>query len=385
LEQLIRAREATYEEQVRAFEARARELGEPATLTVRHLQRLASGQRSGERANPSTRRVMRELFGHSLDVLLGPPATDPAAPATTPAAARAGTVELTSHKFIPIPLAAEAVASVCADPRFEPVECDWLPAHRAELPSELGRCTATVFPYGVLVAHVVEQRRFGSLAELAVWRDRSYPATRQHVSELISQRWPQVTAPPAYVLSTYWITDPPWPSQALDTALRILCAPATLLDRRGGLTDEQLLCVAEVAEHERFREGFDHPEIEAFGMTGVAIGYASWSGVSYFPMAPERAITSEEMAGFETVVQGLWCYTNRIAEEVEAGGDPVVPPEYGWRFLRACHSRLTTARPQETGQLRVMKDAILSTSRLPTQLLDAHAVLRDLDHFSQRR
>lgn len=73
LERLIREREATYEEQVRAFEKLARELREPATLTVRHLQRLASGERSGERANPSTRRVMRELYGHPLDTLLGPP------------------------------------------------------------------------------------------------------------------------------------------------------------------------------------------------------------------------------------------------------------------------------------------------------------------------
>lgn len=384
LEQLIRAREATYEETARAFEAQAREMGEPATLTVRHLQRLASGERAGDRANPSTRRVMRELFGHSLEVLLGPPG-NPATAATALPTARVCAVEVTSHKFIPIPLSGDVVASVCTDPRFEAVECDWLPAHRAELSSELGPCTATVFPYGVLVAHVVEQRQFGSLAELAVWRDRSYPAAREHVFELVHERWPQIIDPPAYVLSTYWVDDPPWPGNALDTALRILCAPATLLDRRAGLTDEQLLCAAAAAEQQRFREGFDHPEIEAFGMTGVAIGYASWSGVSYFPMAPERAITSQEMATFETVVQGLWCYTNRIAEEIEAGEDPVVPDEYGWRFLRACHSRLTTARPQETGQLRVMKDAILATSRLPTQLLDAHAALRDLDHFSRRR
>ena len=81
LEQLIRQGEATYEEQVRAFEQRARELGEPATLTVRHLQRLAAGERSGERANPSTRRVMRKLFGYALDELLQPPVPDAGSPA----------------------------------------------------------------------------------------------------------------------------------------------------------------------------------------------------------------------------------------------------------------------------------------------------------------
>lgn len=73
LEQRIWEREATYEEQVTEFMTLARKLKEPATLSVRHLQRLAAGQRSGDRATPSTRRVMREMFGHSLDELLGPP------------------------------------------------------------------------------------------------------------------------------------------------------------------------------------------------------------------------------------------------------------------------------------------------------------------------
>ncbi|WP_300007467.1 hypothetical protein [Pseudonocardia sp.] len=78
LEQRIWDREATYEEQVAEFMALARKLNEPATLSVRHLQRLAAGQRSGERATPSTRRVMRQLYGNSLDDLLGPPARVPA-------------------------------------------------------------------------------------------------------------------------------------------------------------------------------------------------------------------------------------------------------------------------------------------------------------------
>jgi hypothetical protein len=81
LEQLIRQSEATYEEHVRAFERQAQDLEEPATLTLRHLQRLAAGERSGDRANPSTRRVMRALFGHSLDELLQPPTAEPAVPA----------------------------------------------------------------------------------------------------------------------------------------------------------------------------------------------------------------------------------------------------------------------------------------------------------------
>lgn len=77
LQQLIWQREATYEEQVDEFMKLARQLKEPATVSVRHLQRLASGERSGERATPSLRRVMRQLYGHSFDELLDPPQPDP--------------------------------------------------------------------------------------------------------------------------------------------------------------------------------------------------------------------------------------------------------------------------------------------------------------------
>lgn len=84
-------------------------------------------------------------------------------------------------------------------------------------------------------------------------------------------------------------------------------------------------------------------------------------------------------------MQALWCYTNMISEVIENGNDPIVPESYGWRFLRACLSRLTAARPRETGQQRMMKDAILNTSRLTTQLVDAHTILRDMAQLAGRR
>jgi tetratricopeptide (TPR) repeat protein len=73
LEQLIRQGDATYEETCERYERLARRLGEDSTLSVRHLQRLAYGERSGQRSTPSTRRVMRQLFGYSMQQLLGPP------------------------------------------------------------------------------------------------------------------------------------------------------------------------------------------------------------------------------------------------------------------------------------------------------------------------
>jgi hypothetical protein len=73
LEQLVWQREKTYDEQVAEFDAVARRMSESASMGTRHLQRLAAGEKEADRATPSTRRVMREMYGHSLDDLLGPP------------------------------------------------------------------------------------------------------------------------------------------------------------------------------------------------------------------------------------------------------------------------------------------------------------------------
>jgi tetratricopeptide (TPR) repeat protein len=73
LEQLIQQRDATYEELSAQYEKLARRMDEKSTMSARHLQRLAYGERQGQRSTPTTRRVMREMFGHALEDLLGPP------------------------------------------------------------------------------------------------------------------------------------------------------------------------------------------------------------------------------------------------------------------------------------------------------------------------
>jgi hypothetical protein len=61
LEYLVRQRDRTYEELIDDFDLTAREMKERATLTTRHLRRLASGERSG--TTPVTRRVLQQMFG----------------------------------------------------------------------------------------------------------------------------------------------------------------------------------------------------------------------------------------------------------------------------------------------------------------------------------
>lgn len=82
LEFLIRQREQTYVEIAADFVQTARRLGERgATLSARHLRRLASGERLS--AMPLTRRVLREMFGRSAEELFGPYVAQPE-PVTLP-------------------------------------------------------------------------------------------------------------------------------------------------------------------------------------------------------------------------------------------------------------------------------------------------------------
>src|SRR3954453_4361783 len=72
LEELLWQCNYTYEELAGQFVRRAREAGENATITPRHLARLAHGERAGARPNPSTGRGLETMFGLPVDELLAP-------------------------------------------------------------------------------------------------------------------------------------------------------------------------------------------------------------------------------------------------------------------------------------------------------------------------
>lgn len=78
LEQKIRERRLTLLEFVDYAEVFAREHEESGTLSLRHLQRLIAGYGSkGEplrQLRPATVRLLENIFGHSIDELLSPPA-----------------------------------------------------------------------------------------------------------------------------------------------------------------------------------------------------------------------------------------------------------------------------------------------------------------------
>lgn len=380
----IAAREAKGYSQ-RTLAARAREAGLRLDLPVPELEAICKQVYRLERGTIA--RPGEDFYLPALCAALSRSAAELFGEAAPVAAVdRANGWRVTSRKYAPIWIGSAAAAELAEDTRFVDGAHEWMAVKSTRLPCSAGACTLSVFGFGVLVAEIVEELVFTSVAEFAVWRKSSYRTASDQLASCIGGLWPQLERnQPAYVLSTYRLHDQHWQGEDFHTALRLLCAPAVLLERHGGVPGAEVLARAEVAERVCFRDGFNRPDIETFGIDGVALGYASWSGVSYFAIAPARAISEDELASFQHVVQALWCYTNMISEVVENGDDPVVPDEYGWRFVRACLSRLTSARPRESGQHRMMRDAILSTSRLTTQLVDAHAILRDLAPLAGRR
>jgi hypothetical protein len=157
-----------------------------------------------------------------------------------------------------------------------------------------------------------------------------------------------------------------------------MCIPRVLVPRADHI-DESCLASAALVERALLENGFEHPELVDFSMKGISLGYASWSGVVYHPIAQDRALREDELVTCELSVQATWAYCDHLRREVEKGNDPTVPSEFGWRFLRGIRSRLTTERPQETSQHRCMRDAIVTTSGLDRHLAQAVEILRDCD------
>nr|MDT0656690.1 hypothetical protein [Micromonospora sp. DSM 115978] len=282
-----------------------------------------------------------------------------------------------SHKFIPVYLGASAGSALAGLSAFSTRPHDWLRVSVAELPSPGGSCMAHLFACGVVVLHLRQNLSLDRLGALASWRYSSYEAdlgwATEQVERLLATASIACKGRPEYVLSIYVVQEPAWHGDQLGSALRLLCQPSVLVDRRTDRPDP----VDEETEQRLLADGFDQSAIVPFGVSGVSVGYAGWSGMSYHAIAPERALSVDEIVACEVDIQMLWAYCRHVQGQVEDGRDPVVPPEFGWRFLRAAHSRLTTARTRESAQHCMMREAALVTSGLPDRLLQAQSALRE--------
>lgn len=282
-----------------------------------------------------------------------------------------------SHKFIPAYLGAEVVQQLIGQSSLPRSRHDWLECYLVPIEATEDACELYAFACGVVVFHLQEEREFRNVASLAMWRWTSYRTALEWTGEQLRRILDSIGRPsvkPDYVLSLYCLQRSCWLEPDLDTAMRLISVPSVLINR-----EPRAQCAedAAAAEEALFRSSFNHPDLTPFGVQGVSLGYASWSGVSYYPLDQNRALSADELVSCELTVQALWCYCHRILTEIEHGREPTVPPEYGWRFLRAANSRLTTARAREASQHRLMRDAILCTSGLQSRLSAAQEILRE--------
>ncbi|MET7284199.1 hypothetical protein ABZS29_38555 [Kribbella sp. NPDC005582] len=283
---------------------------------------------------------------------------------------------LQSHKFIPAYIGPEAAAKLQTTLEGEHFSTTWTPGWRASIEHPHGICTLYGFPWGSLVYHLQEARELPHVADLAVWRHHSYQRevawAREHLTSLVAE----ILSAPDYVLSAFWLETPKWDGPQLETAMRLLCTPRVLMDRE---VDDSTLERARLAEQAFLQDGYDNSRIVDFGTYGVSLGYASWAGVTYYPMTTRTALDPTTLIDLELVVQGLWCFCQHLRSQIEAGQDAHVEAEYGWRWLRGIRSRLTSAQPQETSQESSLRTAILQTSELETLLTSALEILRDAE------
>ena len=292
----------------------------------------------------------------------------------------AGRYRIQSHKFIPAFIGAEAAKSLARLPQVNPRPHEWLQVSATKVPHPSGQCTAHVFACGVVVFHLEQELTPRNLAELAAWRYASYEEDLPWAARQIGQLLPDQTecraTVPEYVMSMYLLHEPGCRREDLDNAIRLLSLPSVLVDRHATRRPQP---VPEQVERGLLTEGFDQLPAEPFGISGVSVGFATWSGLAYHAISPNRALTTDELLSLEIDVQMLWAYCRHIQQEVEEGRDPVMPQRFGWRFLRAAHSRLTTARVQETTQHCLMREAAVTTSGLPDRLTQAQAALREAE------
>lgn len=283
-------------------------------------------------------------------------------------------IAVDSHKFIPVFIGEDRARRLRST--MTNVPDAWLERSFGRLHHSAGTCTVHVFACGVAVFHLVQSQEPDTLTALALWRYRTYatdlPWARSALADVLDT--PVVETPtPEYVLSMYWLHQGPWQDEQLDTAAKLLSTPSVLVNRSSA--NPQPLEPA--VEDKLLSDGFDHPDLVSFGVRGVSTGYAGWSGVAYAAHSTDRSLTLDDLVSCELNVQALWAFCRRIQQLVEDGKDPSTVEGYGWRFLRAAYSRLTTARAQETAQHVLMREAVVKTSGLTAQMRAAQDALRD--------
>lgn len=293
----------------------------------------------------------------------------------------ATTFTTTGHKFIPayvgVHIDALTSALTTRPARIAGVDC-----RAAEIHLDPGygvthgmSGTLYLFPFGVALLHEQQRRDWGSIAELAIWRRATHRTTRQLLAGYLTEL---LGAPieSNYVLSAWWLHKPGWTGRDLDTAMRLLCQPRAVLGNADiGEADD--LDYARSIEAGLFTNGFAPPEHVPCGVDGVSIGWASWSGVVYYPIQPRAALNELDLVHLEIGAQALWMLCHEIRRQVIAGEDPTLIAGYDLRWLRGRRLAIASAGETEPQQTRLLRNAVLETSELTRKLTETIDLIKE--------
>jgi DNA-binding winged helix-turn-helix (wHTH) protein len=298
-------------------------------------------------------------------------------PATVPPSALSHEedFEVTTHHFVPFYIG----------PNLE-IGTQRKTAWGNHLESDYESAKLFIGPYGVGVWDVHCKLRFKNLSELAHWRRTSYDALlagnheiRGITSDLV-RRYPCSQSDLLfgyagrfqYVLSVYELNEHAWSASQLKPALKLLACPKMLLH---GPSPNHI--GEEGYESRLLRDDFHHRDLREFGVLGTHLGYAGWSGVSYFGFGKQQPVLCNVLIGFQTALQSLWLYSyllKDLASRQKVGSKSAW--EAAFNVTSSEFSRIHAIGATESVDERTMREAILETSRLESLVKGTLGVLK---------
>ena len=136
-----------------------------------------------------------------------------------------------SHKFIPVFVGAEVASALSAGGHWSHVDDQWTACRRRAVDHPAGSCNLYLWPFGVVLYHLVEDLALDSVAQLAVWRRITYEQNMHWANDQLRALTGCEVVGQPYVLSLYWVDEPAWQGRDLLTALRLMCIPRVLVQR----------------------------------------------------------------------------------------------------------------------------------------------------------
>jgi DNA-binding winged helix-turn-helix (wHTH) protein len=241
-----------------------------------------------------------------------------------------------------------------------------------------------IFPWGVGVWYEQEVLHFASITEYALRRRQRYRQLLREPNELMTATqdvidgitvgrhaaphlWTSVVGRFPYVLSAVDVRRHNWADQSLRHALKLVCSPRVLCPEDAAPDPGEQLA----AESRYLAGGFEHADLRSFGLHDRRIGYASWAGVSLLDKSPSQPSLASLLVDYEMALQATWalghCLTSVHAHSPRRPSGVLKKLA---RTLRETTSRLSAVGPTDPLELRTMLEAVLTTSRLESQVTE---------------